>query len=239
MASCALFDKRVPTAAEALGSIPDGATVMIGGFGEVGCPSELVHALIGQGARDLTVVSAQAGSAAMDALIGAGRVARLICSFPRTSRPGAFSTRYLSGAIELDLVPQGTLAERIRAGGSGIPAFYTPVGAGTLLGAGKEVRDFEGRECLLERALRADVALVRAEFADACGNLTFSKAARNFAPIMCAAADRCIVQAHRVLSAGAIEPEHVVTPGIFVDAVVEIAASRAGGIPTGRQGGEP
>ena len=211
-------------AAEAVSAIGDGAVVMIGGFGGSGAPIELIHALIDRRVRGLTVVNNNAGNGrvGLAAMIDAGMVAKLICSFPRSSDPRAFTERYMAGEIELELVPQGTLAERIRAGGAGIPAFYTPTGYGTELAEGKPVAHFDGRPYLQERWLKADFALVKAHLADHMGNLTYTKAARNFGPLMCMAAAKTIVQATRILPAGGIDPEVVVTPGIFVDRVVEI-----------------
>ncbi len=221
-----MIDKQRRDAAEALADVRDGAVVMIGGFGEAGSPIELIHALIDQGARDLTVISNNAGNGrvGLAALIAAGRVRRLVCSYPRSSRSAVFPEAYRKGEIELELVPQGTLAERIRAGGAGVPAFYTPTAAGTPLAEGKETRRFDGRDYVLERALTADLALVRAERADRMGNLLYSKAARNFGPIMCMAAALSVVQVRQVVPAGEIDPEAVVTPGVFVDRVVEVAA---------------
>ena len=220
-----MIDKRVTTAAEAVSVIDDGAVVMIGGFGSAGSPVELVHALIDRGVGDLTVVNNNTGNGqvGLAALIANGQVRKMICSYPRSTFSKVFPELYRAGRIELELVPQGTLAERIRAGGAGIPAFYTPAAVGTPLAEGKEAREFDGREYILERALKADFALVRCDTADSWGNLTFSKTARNFAPIMCTAAETTIVQARRVVAPGGIDPETVVTPGIFVDRVVEVA----------------
>lgn len=221
-----MIDKRVQGPGEAVADIADGASVMIGGFGEAGSPIELIHALIDRGARGLTVISNNTGSGrvGLAALIAAGRVAKVICSYPRSANSTVFPDLYRSGKISLELVPQGTLAERIRAGGAGVPAFFTPSGVGTRLAEGKETRSFDGREYVLERALRADVALVRADRADRYGNLTFSKTARNFGPIMCMAARCTIVQARVLVEAGQIDPEAVVTPGIFVHRVVHVGA---------------
>lgn len=220
-----MIDKRVGSPAAAVADIRDGATVMIGGFGEAGSPIELIHALIDRGARGLTAISNNTGSGrvGLAALIAAGRVARVVCSYPRTANSTVFPALYRSGGIALELVPQGTLAERIRAGGAGIPAFFTPSGVGTVLAEGKEVREFGGRRYVLEHALRADFALVRADRADAYGNLTFSKTARNFGPIMCMAAACAVVQARDVGDPGHIDPEAVVTPGVFVRRVVQVA----------------
>ena len=223
------MDKRIPDLARAVVDIEDGATVMIGGFGGSGAPIELMHALIdrflatGSPTR-LTVVNNNAGNGhvGIAAMIEHGMVAKMICSFPRSADPRVFTERYLAGEIALELVPQGTLAERIRAGGAGIPAFYTPTGFGTDLAEGKPVAEFDGRSYVQERWLKADVALIKAETADALGNLTYRMAARNFAPLMATAAARTIVQVSHLAEPGEIDPESVVTPGIFVDAVVHV-----------------
>ncbi len=224
------MDKTIPSLAEAVAGIDDGATVMIGGFGGSGAPIELIHALIDRyrttgHPAGLTVVNNNAGNGhiGLAALIEAGMVRKLICSFPRSADPVVFTELYLAGKIELELVPQGTLAERIRAAGAGIPAFYTPTGFGTDLAIGKPVAVFDGRSYVQERWLKADVALVKAETADTHGNLTYRAAARNFGPLMCAAATRAIVQASRIVPAGGIDPEAVITPGIFVHSVVLVA----------------
>ncbi len=223
------MNKIYPGIEEALAGIDDGMSVMIGGFGGAGAPIELIHALVDRYKKTgspgrLTVINNNAGNGAIGiaAMIYAGMVARMVCSFPRSSDPKAFTDKYLAGEIELELVPQGTLAERIRAGGAGIPAFYTPSSFGTDIAAGKPVAEFEGRSYVQERWLKADVALIKAELADRKGNLTFRKAARNFSPLMAMAAKTTIVQASRVVEPGGIDPEHVVTPGIFVDRVVEV-----------------
>lgn len=220
-----MIDKRFESAAAAVADIPDGATVMIGGFGEAGSPVELIHALIDQGARDLVVINNNAGNGhvGLAALIAARRVRKMICSYPRSSHSRVFPDLYRRGEIELEVVPQGTLAERIRAGGAGIPAFYTPTAVGTPLAEGKEVREFDGRTYVMERALTADVALVKGLRADRLGNVIYNKAARNFGPIMCMAARLTIVQVREIVEAGGIDPERVVTPGIFVDRVVTVA----------------
>jgi 3-oxoadipate CoA-transferase alpha subunit len=219
-----MLDKRVESLAAAVADIHDHATVMIGGFGEAGSPIELIHALIDQGATRLTVVNNNTGSGhvGLAALIESGRVARMICSFPRTANSTVFPDLYQRGDIELELVPQGTLAERIRAGGAGVPAFYTPTAVGTPLAEGKEVRSFEGRDYVLEYGLKADFALIKSERADRYGNLVYNKTARNFGPIMAMAAATTIVQTHRPAEVGEIDPEMVVTPGIFVDRVVTV-----------------
>ncbi|MBX3407778.1 MAG: 3-oxoacid CoA-transferase subunit A [Phycisphaeraceae bacterium] len=220
-----MIDKRAPGPAAAVADVPDGATIMIGGFGEAGSPIELIHALIDQGARDLTIISNNTGSGevGLAALLKAERVAKVICSFPRTANSTVFPELYRRGRIRLELVPQGTLAERIRAGGAGIPAFFTPAAAGTLLAEGKESRSFDGKEYLLERWLRADYALIKGRCADTLGNVVYNKTARNFGPIMAMAAKTTIVQVGSLVPPGGLDPEVVVTPGIFVDRVVEVA----------------
>ena len=217
-----MIDKRRESPAAAVADIPDGATIMIGGFGEAGSPIELIHALIDAGPRNLTVVSNNTGSGkvGLAALIGNGQVRRMICSYPRSTNSVIFPEVYRRGEIELELVPQGTLVERIRSGGAGIPAFYTPTAVGTVLAEGKESRFFNGKEYLLEYGIRADFALVRAERADRYGNLVYNKTARNFGPIMCTAAETAIVQVRELVELGEIDPECVVTPGVFVDRVV-------------------
>lgn len=221
-----MIDKRHASPAAAVADVPDGATVMIGGFGEAGSPIELIHALIDQGARDLVVINNNTGNGevGLAALIAAGRVRRMICSFPRGTTATRFPELYRRGEIELELVPQGTLAERIRAGGAGIPAFYTATAVGTPLADGKEVRTIGGREYVLEHALTADFALVKADRGDRFGNLVYHRAARNFGPIMCMAARTSIVQVREMVEAGGIDPEHVVTPGLFVQRLVEVPA---------------
>ena len=220
-----MIDKRVSSAEEAVRGIADGATVLLSGFGEAGSPTDLIHAMLDLGVRDLTVVSNNAGNGhvGLAALIEAGRVRRMVCSFPRSSDAGVFIAAYRRGAVELDVVPQGTLAERMRAAGAGIPAFYTPTSVGTPLAKDKEVREFNGRSYVIEHALSGDVALVKADQADRFGNLTYHRAARNFGPLMCMAARTTIVQVREFVTAGDIDPERVVSPGIFVDRVVEIA----------------
>ena len=220
-----MIDKTVGTPAAAVSVITEGSVVMIGGFGEAGSPIELIHALIDQGTGNLTAVNNNTGNGevGLAALIGSGQVAKMICSYPRSSHSKVFPELYRAGEIELELVPQGTLAERIRAGGAGIPAFYTPAAVGTPLAEGKESRQLDGKTYLLERWLKADFALIKCETADRLGNLTYNKTARNFSPLMAMAARTTIVQARRVVEPGEIDPEHVVTPGIFVDRVVEVA----------------
>ncbi len=219
-----MIDKTCPSVAQAVADIPDGATVMVGGFGASGSPIELLHALIDHGARDLTVINNNTGNGevGLAALIGNGQVRKMICSFPRSSQSRVFPKLYREGKIELEIVPQGTLAERIRSGGAGIPAFYTPTSVGTVLAEDKEQRDFDGRAYVLEPWLKADFALIKCEIADPVGNLTFNKTARNFSPLMCMAATTTIVQTKRLVARGDIDPEHVVTPGIFVNRIVEV-----------------
>jgi len=222
------MDKTIENLTEAVAGIGDGAVVMIGGFGGSGAPIELIHALIDKGSKDLTVINNNAGNGRIGiaAMIDAGLVKKMICSFPRSSDPRAFTEKYLAGEIELELVPQGTLAERIRAGGAGIPAFYTPTSYGTELAEGKPTAEFDGRMYVQERWLKADFALVKAHVGDTHGNLTYNKAARNFSPLMCMAAATTIVQVSHLVPPGGIDPEHVVTPGIFVDHIVEVAEPR-------------
>lgn len=219
-----MINKVFGYAAEAVSEIHDSAVVMIGGFGEAGSPIELIHALIDQGAKDLTVISNNTGSGhvGLAALIENRRVAKAICSFPRTANSKVFPELFHAGEIELELVPQGTLAERIRAGGAGIPAFYTPASVNTPLSLGKESRTFNEQEYVLEHAIKADYALVKAETADRYGNLLYHATARNFGPIMCTAAKVAIVQVKRIVEPGQIDPEAVITPGIFVQKVIEI-----------------
>jgi 3-oxoadipate CoA-transferase alpha subunit len=217
-------NKTIASLADAVSVIGDGASVMIGGFGGSGSPIELIHALIDTGVKGLTVVNNNAGNGhvGLAALIEAGCVAKLICSFPRSADPVVFTERYLAGKIELELVPQGTLAERIRAGGAGIPAFYTPTSYGTDLAKGKPIAEFDGRPYVQERWLKADFALVKAEIGDTHGNLTYRAAARNFGPLMCMASATAIVQVSKLVEPGGIAPESVVTPGIFVQKIVEV-----------------
>lgn len=218
-----MIDKQVDGIEAALAGIGDGASVLIGGFGAVGQPNALIEALARTGARNLTVIANNAGFEAgtgLGVLIGSGAVGKIICSFPRGS--AAFDERYRKGEIELEVTPQGTLAERIRAGGAGIGAFYTPTAAGTRLAEGKETRMIDGREHVLEYALRADVALVQAWSADRWGNLTYRGSGRNFNPIMAMAGRLTIVQAQTIAPLGSIAPDEVVTPGIFVDRILHV-----------------
>jgi len=220
-----MIDKRVENVAAAVADIADGATIMIGGFGEAGSPTALIHALIDQGAKDLTVINNNTGNGevGLAALIASGQVAKMICSYPRSSHSKVFPELYRAGKIALEIVPQGTLAERIRAGGAGIPAFYTATTVHTPLAEGKEIRSLEGRDYVLEYALKADYALIKCETADRLGNLTYNKTARNFNPIMCTAARITIVQARKMVGVGDIDPENVITPNVFVDRVVNVA----------------
>jgi 3-oxoadipate CoA-transferase alpha subunit len=224
------MDKTVQSLAAAVAGISDGMVVMIGGFGGSGAPIELIHALIDRyratgHPKGLTVVNNNAGNGhvGLAALIEAGMVAKLICSFPRSADPVVFTEAYLEGRIELELVPQGTLAERIRAGGAGIPAFYSPTSFGTDLAKGKPIEVFEGRSYVQERWLKADYALVKAHLGDSLGNLTYRMAGRNFNPLMCMAARVTIAQVSRIVAPGKIDPEAVITPGIFVQGVVQVA----------------
>jgi 3-oxoadipate CoA-transferase, alpha subunit len=219
-----MINKQINSLSDAVADIHDGATVMIGGFGEAGSPIELIHALIDHGAKNLTVVSNNTGSGhvGLAALIENKQVAKTICSFPRTANSKVFPELYNAGKIELELVPQGTLAERIRAGGAGIPAFYTATSVHTPLADGKEAKIFNEQEYVLEYGIKADFALVKAEKADRYGNLLYHATARNFGPIMCTASKIAIVQVKKIVGAGQIDPETVVTPGIFVQKVIEI-----------------
>ena len=219
-----MIDKQVPDAAAAVAGIPDGATVMIGGFGRAGQPVELIDALIASGARELTIVNNNAGNGdtGLAALLAAGQVRKIVCSFPRQSDSWVFDRLYRAGEIELELVPQGNLAERIRAAGAGIGAFFSPTGVGTLLAEGKEEREIDGRRYVLEYPIRADYALISAYRADRWGNLVYRETARNFGPIMATAATTTIVQVDEVVDLGGLDPETVVTPGIFVDRVVAV-----------------
>ena len=221
-----MIDKRVATVAEALEGLKDGSVILLGGFGVVGQPQELLEGLIVHGARDLTIVSNNAGfgSPMLPRLFGTGQVAKLICSFPRPTPP-EFEDLFKRGKIKLEVVPQGTIAERIRAAASGIPAFYTPTAVGTKLGEGKETREFDGRLYVMERALHADVALIQAWRADRWGNLTYRSAGRNFNPIMAMAAALTVVQTRHMVELGELDPEVIVTPGIFVDRLVHIQSA--------------
>jgi len=219
-----MISKIVSSAAEALADVADGSTVMIGGFGTAGLPLALIDALLEQGAKDLVVVNNNAGNGdtGLAALLAARRVRKVICSFPRQTDSHVFDGLYRRGEIELELVPQGNLAERIRAAGAGIGAFFTPTGFGTPLAEGKETRRIDGRDYVLEYPIKADVALIRAERADRWGNLTYRMTARNFGPIMAAAATTAIAQVHEIVELGELDPEAIVTPGIFVERVVRV-----------------
>lgn len=224
------MDKTIPTLADAVADIPDDAVLMVGGFGGSGAPIELIHALIDRfvatgSPKNLTVINNNAGNGRIGiaAMIDMGMVKKMVCSFPRSADPRAFTDKYLAGEIELELVPQGTLAERIRAAGAGIPAFYTPTSFGTDLAKGKPVKEFDGRSYVEERWLKADFAIVKGQLGDSYGNVTYRMAGRNFNPLMCMAAAKTIVQVSKIVPAGGIEPEQVITPGIFVDRVVEVA----------------
>jgi len=224
------MDKTISTVAEAIAEIPDGAQVMIGGFGGSGAPIELIHALIDRfretgSPKNLTVINNNAGNGGIGiaAMIKAGMVAKMICSFPRSSNAEAFNEKYLAGEIELELVPQGTLAERIRAAGAGIPAFYTPSSFGTELAIGKPTEEFDGKMYVRERCLKADFALIKGQIGDTVGNLTYRLAGRNFNPLMAMAAAKTIAQVSDLVAPGGINPEHVITPGLFVDVVVKVA----------------
>ena len=222
-----MINKVVASPEAAVADIPHGATLMVGGFGTAGMPAELVAALIDQGARDLTIVSNNAGNGetGLAALLQARRVRKIICSFPRQSDSYVFDGLYRAKEIELELVPQGNLVARIQAAGSGFGAFYTPTGYGTLLAQDKETREIGGRHYVLEYPLHADVALIGAHRGDRWGNLVYRKTARNFGPIMAAAARCTIAQVNEVVELGALDPESVVTPGIFVHRLVQVPAS--------------
>jgi 3-oxoadipate CoA-transferase alpha subunit len=219
-----MIDKIVQSIADALAGVRDGATVLMGGFGAVGQPDELIEGLIEQGAKELTVVSnnAGAGKVGLAKLLEAGRVRKIICSFPRVAGSTVFEDLYRAGKLELEIVPQGTLAERLRAAGAGIAAFYTPTAAGTKLAQGKDVREFNGRPHVMELALRGDVALVEAWEGDRWGNLTYRESGRNFNPVMAMAADLTVAQVHHIRQLGEIAPDNVHTPGIFVNRVVRV-----------------
>lgn len=231
--SMSAIASRYPDADAAVAGVQDGSTVMIGGFGAAGQPVELIEALLDSGATNLTVVNNNAGNGdrGLAALIGAGRVRKIICSFPRQSDSWHFDRKYAAGQIELELVPQGNLAERIRAAGAGIGGFFTPTGHGTPLAEGKEVREIDGRQYVLELPIRADWALICAHVADGLGNLVYRKTARNFGPVMATAATTTVVQVAEVVPVGQLDPEHVVTPCIYVDRVVRVVPSSEGEVP--------
>lgn len=228
-----MINKISDSVAQALAGVKDGATVLIGGFGTAGIPDVLIDGLLEQGARDLTVVNNNAGNAdyGVAALLKAGRVRKVICSFPRQVDSYVFDDLYRSGKLELELVPQGNLAERIRAAGAGIGAFFCPTAYGTELAAGKETRDINGKQYVLEYPIYGDLALIKAEQGDRWGNLTYRKAARNFGPVMATAAKTTVATVHEVVELGALDPEAIVTPGIYVSHVVKIdhVATQAGG----------
>ena len=219
-----MIDKRVDTIDAALSGIEDGSTILVSGFGNAGSPIRLLEALIDQGATNLTIVSNNAGEGkfGLAALMNAGRVTKVICSYPRSSGSIIFEELYDQGKIELEVVPQGTLSERMRAAGAGIGGFFTPTSAGTLLGANKETREIEGKLHVLETPLKGDVALVKADAGDRWGNLTYNKSARNFGPTMAMAAKLTIAEVKTIKELGEISPEHVVTPGIFVDRIIKL-----------------
>ena len=220
-----MINKVVASPEAAVADIPHGATLMVGGFGTAGMPAELVAALIDQGARDLTIVSNNAGNGdtGLAALLAAGRVRKVICSFPRQSDSYVFDGLYRAAKIALEVVPQGNLAERMRAAGAGIGAFFCPTGVGTPLAEGKEVRTIDGRNYVLEYPIRGDVALIGAHIGDRAGNLLYRKTARNFGPVMATAAELTIAEVSKVVDVGQIDPENVITPGIFVDRILEVS----------------
>lgn len=228
-----MIDKISPSIAAALKDVQDGTTIMIGGFGTAGIPNELIEGLIDQGAKELTVVNNNAGNGdtGLAALLKAGRVRKIICSFPRQADSHVFDAQYRSGQLELELVPQGNLAERIRAAGAGIGAFFTPTGYGTEMAKGKETREINGKQYILEHPIHGDVALIKAESGDRWGNLTYRMAARNFGPVMATACKKTVATVHDIVELGGLNPEHIVTPGIFVHHIVKIErqATQAGG----------
>ena len=233
-----MIDKIAASVAEALADVPDGATVLIGGFGTAGIPAELIDGLIAQGARELTLVCNNAGNGehGIAALLKAARVRKIICSFPRQADSHVFDALYRAGKVELELVPQGNLAERLRAAGAGVGAFFTPTGFGTELaknpdGSPKETRRIDGREYVLEVPIHGDLALIKAERGDRWGNLTYRQAARNFGPVMATAARRTVASVHEIVALGQLDPEAIVTPGIFVRQIVRVprVATQAGG----------
>ena len=228
-----MINKIAASIADALADVQDGATVLIGGFGTSGIPGELIDGLIAQGAKDLTVVNNNAGNAdyGLAALLKAGRVRKIICSFPRQVDSWVFDNLYRSGKLELELVPQGNLAERMRAAGAGIGAFFCPTSYGTDLAKGKETREIAGRQYVLEYPIHGDVALIKAEAGDRWGNLVYRKAARNFGPVMAAAAKKTVATVYEIKELGELDPEAVVTPGIYVNRIVKIprVATQAGG----------
>ena len=219
-----LINKVKTDFSEMLCDVFNGATIMLGGFGEAGSPIELIHALIDHGAKDLTIIANNAGNGrvGLGALIGQRQVKKVICSFAKSAKAITFPELYNNGEIELEVVPQGTLAERIRAAGSGIPAFYTATAVGTPLEKGKEEKVFNNKKYILEEALSADFAFIKADVADRYGNLTFNKTARNFNPIMCMAAKQSLIQTKKIIEPDETNPEHVITPGIFVQKIIQV-----------------
>lgn len=228
-----MINKIAASAAEALADVPDGATLMVGGFGTAGQPTELIAALMDQGARELTIVCNNAGNGdeGLAALLAQGRVRKIICSYPRQADSWHFDRLYRAGQIELELVPQGNLAERLRAAGAGIGGFFTPTGYGTELAKGKETRVIDGKGYVFETPIHGDFALIKAERGDRWGNLTYRKAARNFGPVMATAARKTVATVHEIVELGELDPETVVTPGIHVSQVLCVARTltRAGG----------
>lgn len=228
-----MINKIANSIADALAGVQDGATVMIGGFGTAGIPNELIEGLIAQGAKDLTIVNNNAGNGehGLAALLKAGRVRKIICSFPRQADSYVFDELYRSGRLELELVPQGNLSERIRAAGAGIGAFFTPTGYGTELARGKETREIHGKQYVLEYPIHGDVALIKAERGDRWGNLTYRMTARNFGPSMAMACKTSIASVHEIVELGALDPEAIVTPALFVSKIVQVPrqATQAGG----------
>jgi 3-oxoadipate CoA-transferase, alpha subunit len=228
-----MINKIATSVAQALAGVKDGATVMIGGFGTAGIPNELIDGLMAQGAKDLTVVNNNAGNgeSGLAALLATGRVRKIICSFPRQADSHIFDALYRSGKLELELVPQGNLSERIRAAGAGIGAFFTPTGFGTDMAKGKECREIHGKNYVLEYPIYGDVALIKAECGDRWGNLTYRMTARNFGPVMAAACQHTVASVHEIVALGALDPEAIVTPGIFVQTLVQVPrqVTQAGG----------
>jgi len=218
-----MINKRMPNAAEAVADIPDGASIMVGGFGEAGSPIELLHALIDQGAKDLTIISNNCGSGevGLAALLKARRVTKVICSFPKTANSTVFPELYREGFTELELVPQGTLAERLRAGGCGIPGFYTKTGVGTVIAEGKEHKEFNGQTYIMEEGLFADLSIVKAWKADATGNLIFRKTARNFNPPAAMSGKVCVAEVEEIVPTGSMDPDLIHLPGIYVHRIVQ------------------
>lgn len=219
-----MIDKFALSVADALADIEDGSTILVGGFGAAGQPVQLIDGLIEQGARDLTIVANNAGTGreGLARLLDLGRVRKVVCSFPRSSDPVVFETLYKAGKLELEIVPQGTIAARLHAAGAGIPAFFTPTGAGTLMARGKRTETINGKPCVLEMALHGDVALIEGWQGDRWGNLTYRRSGRNFNPVMAMAAKKTVAQVQHRVDLGAIDPEIIVTPGVFVDRVVHI-----------------